>query len=226
LAQAEGRRVLVAEAYAPLDGNGPSLHFARALGFSAAIEDTIKVVDLVETAPTWDALAQMASARADGYTLVAWVDTVPAEHVAGYCAINEAFNEQAPSGDLHLEPEVWDEERVRQREEQDRAARRHQLAVAALAPDDTLVGLTEIVVSGHAPHRGFQSGTLVLPEHRGHALGLAMKVANHRAVRSAFPECRVLMTGNAGVNAAMNAVNDRLGYQAIERCVEVQKELG
>jgi hypothetical protein len=65
----------------------------------------------------------------------------------------------------------------------------------------------------------------VLPEHRGHALGLAMKIANHRAVRRLYPECRVLVTGNAGVNVAMNAVNDRLGYREIERCVEVKKDL-
>jgi hypothetical protein len=36
----------------------------------------------------------------------------------------------------------------------------------------------------------------------------------------------VLITGNAGVNVAMNAVNERLGYRETERCVEVQKELG
>jgi hypothetical protein len=40
-----------------------------------------------------------------------------------------------------------------------------------------------------------------------------------------FPDCRLLLTGNAGVNVAMNAVNDRLGYREVERCVEVQKEL-
>ena len=88
-----------------------------------------------------------------------------------------------------------------------------------------MAGLTEAVLNDHAPQRGFQSGTLVLPEHRGRGLGLAMKVANHRAIRAAFPQCRVLMTGNAGVNAAMNAVNERLGYREVERCVEVQKQL-
>ena len=77
----------------------------------------------------------------------------------------------------------------------------------------------------HAPHRGFQSGTLVLPEHRGRALGLSMKLANQRLVRARFPGCRILMTGNAGVNAAMNAVNDRLGYRLVEVSVEMQKQL-
>jgi hypothetical protein len=157
--------------------------------------------------------------------MVAWRDLVPDEHLAGVCRINVAFNEEAPSGDLELQAEVWDEQRVRESEQQNLAAGRHVLAVAAVAPDGTMAGLTEIALNKYAPHRGFQSGTLVLPDHRGHALGLAMKVANHRATRAAYPDCRVLLTGNAGVNAAMNAVNDRLGYQEVERCTGVQKEL-
>ena len=73
--------------------------------------------------------------------------------------------------------------------------------------------------------RGFQSGTLVDPAHRGHRLGLAIKLANHRRVRARTPTCRLLLTGNAGVNAPMNAVNDALGYREIERCVEMQKDV-
>ncbi len=65
----------------------------------------------------------------------------------------------------------------------------------------------------------------MLPEHRGHALGIAMKVANHRAMRTLFPECRIVMTGNADVNAAMNAVNAELGYRTVERCIELQREI-
>jgi GNAT superfamily N-acetyltransferase len=224
-ARSEGRRVLLCDAYSPLDEESGPLRFGRALGFAPAIEDVMKVVDLVETEPTWEALDREARQRGGGYRLVSWTDTVPAEHLDGYCLLNQAFNDESPTGDLDLEPETWDERRVRGREEQDRAVRRRHLAVGAVAGDGTLAGLTEIVVSDHAPHHGFQSGTLVLPEHRGHALGLAMKVANHRQVRAAFPECRVLVTGNAGINAAMNAVNDRLGYRAIERCVELQREL-
>jgi GNAT superfamily N-acetyltransferase len=223
--RAHGRRVLLSEAYSPLGEDGPGLRFALALGFTPAIEDTIKVVDLPATEPGWAALERAVGSRTEGYRLVAWERAVPGEHLPGYCALLEAFNDEAPMGELDLEREVWDEKRVRLREEQNRAARRHELAVAALAPDGTMVGLTELVVSHYAPERGFQSGTLVLPEHRGHALGLAMKLANHRAVRAAFPQCRVLMTGNAGVNVAMNAVNDRLGYRDVERCVEVQKAL-
>ncbi len=224
-ARRDGRRTLVLEAFAPLDADGPGLVLARARGYSPAIEDRIKVVDLVATEPTWAALEEEARRRATAYTLVEWADRVPDEHITGYCRVNEAFLEHMPLGDLDLEPEVWTEERVRTRNEESRRGGRRELAVAVLAPDGAMVGLTEVVLNDHAPHRGFQSGTLVMPEHRGHALGLLMKLRNHRRLRADHPECAVLMTGNAGVNVAMNAVNERLGYRDVERCVELQKDL-
>jgi GNAT superfamily N-acetyltransferase len=224
-ARAEGRRTVVAEAYVPSGSDGPALAFSRATGFSEAIDEGIKIVDLVETEPTWEMLAKEAAARSEGYRLVAWDDAVPADLMDEFCRLNEAFNDEAPSGELELEAEVWDEARVRAGEAQNRKVGRHMFAVAAIAPDGAMAGLTEAMVSDHAPTRGFQSGTLVLPEHRGHALGLAMKVANHQAIRAAFPQCQILMTGNAGVNAAMNAVNERLGYREVERCVEVQRDV-
>lgn len=228
--RASGRRVAMGDAYAPLGEDSPALRFAHHHGYVDALEDGIKVLDVVETEPTWSAIEEEAGARMHGYHLVTWAREVPDELLAGYIHLNEAFNEEAPTGDMDLEREVWDEERVRGLEKQSREVGRHVLAVAAVAPDPAggpgeMVGLTELVVSEHATHRGFQSGTLVLPGHRGHALGLAMKVANQRQLRRTFPDCRVLLTGNAGVNVAMNVVNDRLGYREVERCVEVQKDL-
>ena len=52
-----------------------------------------------------------------------------------------------------------------------------------------------------------------------------MKLATHRRLVELFPSCAYVETGNAGVNAAMNAVNERLGYRVVERCLDVQKRL-
>ncbi len=224
-ARSQGRRTVVAEAYVPSGADGPALEFSRAVGFAEAIDEGIKIVDLAETEPSWEMLTREAAARSEGYRLVAWLDAVPAEWISQFCRLNEAFNDLAPSGELELEAEVWDEARVRDGEALNARVGRRVFAVAAVTADGEMAGVTEAMVNDHAPQRGFQSGTLVLPAHRGHALGLAMKVANHRAVRLAFPQCQILMTGNADVNAAMNAVNERLGYREVERCVEVQKAL-
>jgi hypothetical protein len=85
--------------------------------------------------------------------------------------------------------------------------------------------MTEAFVNETMPHRGFQSGTLVVGAHRGHRLGLAIKVANHRALAERFPELEWVVTGNADVNAHMNAINDRLGFRVVERCLEVERTI-
>jgi GNAT superfamily N-acetyltransferase len=226
IARTEGRRVLMSEVYAPFGDESAGTLFAAALGYTKGIEDAMKVVDLVETEHTWAVLEEKAAAKRGDYRIVTWLDHVPDEHVEAYCGLNEMFFDEAPTGDMEIENEVWDARRVEEQEKRNRATGRRQLAAGAVDAGGTLVGVTEIMINEQSAHRGFQSGTLVGPEHRGHALGLAIKVANHRQVRATFPECRVLMTGNADVNAPMNAVNQQLGYRDVERCVELQKTVG
>ena len=95
----------------------------------------------------------------------------------------------------------------------------------AFAPDGELVGYTDVFVPPHVEHRAEIGITMVLPEHRGHALGLAMKLATHASLQAAVPSCRLVSTSNADVNAAMNAVNERMGYRWVEQLLEVQKTL-
>jgi hypothetical protein len=66
---------------------------------------------------------------------------------------------------------------------------------------------------------------MVMPEARGHRLGLAMKLATHRALRAAYPGCAAVATSNADVNDHMNAVNEALGYRVLEQLLEYQKHL-
>jgi GNAT superfamily N-acetyltransferase len=150
----------------------------------------------------------------------------PDDLVEGYCTLLESFNAESPTGELDVEAERWDEQRLREKEARFRHGGRHETTTVALAPDGEVVGMTEVMVSEHAPDRGFQGATIVKPSHRGHRLGLRLKVTNQRLVREAFPGCRTLLTGNADVNAAMNAVNERLGYRSVERVHEMQKRLG
>jgi GNAT superfamily N-acetyltransferase len=206
VARRRGRRVMLTETYAPVDDVSASLLFGRAMGFTEALVDGMKVVDLVDTEHLWDALEAAVAPRHTDYRIVSWSDAVPGEHVEGYCRLCEMFLEEAPMGALEVEAERWDERRLRARERRNAATGRHEVVSGAVAPDGSLVALTEVGVSEHAPHRGFQSGTIVDPAHH--------------------PGCRLLVTGNADVNAAMNSVNDALGYREVERCVEMQRPIG
>jgi RimJ/RimL family protein N-acetyltransferase len=225
MVRARDRRTLLAEVYVPDAVDVPGLPFAKRHGFEVALIDGTKLADLPTTEPTWAALAAEAAPHHAGYRLVTYHDVVPDELLAGYCTLNASFNEDAPMGDLDLEPEVYDEARVRDRERVCRAACRHEVGTIAVAPDGTVAGFTEAMVSEYAPERAMQGGTLVARAHRGHRLGLAMKVANMRALRERYPDVVRVATGNADVNAHMNAVNERLGFREVERCLELQKRI-
>jgi GNAT superfamily N-acetyltransferase len=79
-----------------------------------------------------------------------------------------------------------------------------------------------LVVAGTDPGRAYQWDTLVLPEHRGHRLGLALKVANLARMQAGHPDRTELHTFNAEDNPPMAAVNDALGFRAVERMGEWQ----
>lgn len=220
------RSVVMVEVSTPSGGEpSPGARFAEHHGFTVGIVDDHRVLDLAGTRDRWADLAAECAPHHHAYRLVTWHDEVPAEYVEGYCALQEAFNLEAPAGDLVIEPERWDAKRVRDKEERFRLAGRHEVVTAAVAPDGSVAGLSEIMVSDHAPDHGMQGGTLVLRGHRGHRLGLALKVVNQRAVVQRFPRCTRIHTWNAGVNDHMNAINDRLGFETVERLLELQRKL-
>jgi GNAT superfamily N-acetyltransferase len=224
-ARAIGRTRVIVEAFAPVDGDSPALAFGRARGYIPMLDEAMMVLDVPGQTQRWAALADEIAPDHAAYHLETVVDRVPDHLVAGYCALTAAFNSLAPTGDMDVEDEVWDEARVRQRESAAAAAGRHLVVTLALDASERVVALTEIVHSEHSPDRAFQSGTLVLPDHRGHHLGLAVKLANQRELLARFPSVAWVVTGTADSNAAMRAVNGRLGYRVVERCVEVGKDL-
>jgi GNAT superfamily N-acetyltransferase len=223
--RAAGRSVLMTSPCSPVDRPGAGESFLVARGFELGIAEVQYVCDLEESEPAWPGLAAEAAAHHAGYRLEPWQDRVPDALVEGYCEMGEAFNDEIPLGDLQLEPEVWSVERVRSRDDRFMATGRHQFGVLAYADDATCVGTTELFVNEVASWRALQGGTLVVPGHRGHQLGMALKLANLAAVRRRFPECRYAFTAVAGVNAPMNAVNDALGFRAVERLLEMQLRL-
>jgi GNAT superfamily N-acetyltransferase len=222
----EGRRLVTTEAATPRGGpESPGLRLARRLGFETAVVDDMKVADLDETEQLWQPILDETAAAARGYTLRSWWGRCPDDLVEPFCRILETFVEEAPSGDLDVEPERWDEPRLREKEGRFGRAGRHETTTVAISPDGDVVGWTEMMLSEHAPDRAFQGATLVAPEHRGHRLGLRLKATNHVRLRERFPECRTILTGNADVNEAMNAVNEQLGFSTVEQVHEMQLRL-
>ena len=194
---AGGRTTLLADVRAPLDRDGDDRRWAEARGYAVANIDAAKVVDLAATADLLPGLKAEAAERLGDYRLEWWTDPGPEEHLASLAAALSRFVEEIPLGDLDLRPQAWTPERLRGREARRAAQRRDQLTVVALTPTGEVAGFTDLTVSPHAPRLADVGGTLVLPDHRGHRLGLAVKVLLHQQLRALHPGAELIATGNA-----------------------------
>ena len=150
----------------------------------------------------------------------------PAEYLEDQCALFRCMSTDEPHGDEGHEEEIWDAERVGENDAL-RVARgaRYLIAVAQHVASGRLVACTELAIGADSPGQAFQMLTVVEPEHRGHRLGLAVKLANLEQLARRAPEVRVIITGNASVNAPMIAVNEMMGFEVASRGNFWQKRL-
>ncbi len=142
----------------------------------------------------------------------------PDAHVDGAAALLPHVFMDSPRGDLDFEDEVWDGPRYRQFEAD--VARRNRRLVATGAvhrATGQLAAYTDITVPMSQQAAAAQWGTIVEEAHRGHRLGLLVKVHNLRQLRREFPAAERVSTWNAEENAHMIAVNEKMGFRVAER---------
>jgi GNAT superfamily N-acetyltransferase len=196
----------------PMDGMGAP--WARSRGARAVSEIRHHRLDLasVDTA-AHDALLAQARARATGYTVLQWTSPMPDEHLAGCAVLEGKMSTDIPFDDLEWEPEVYDVDRMRRRNAMI-AARGMRQYTSAARHDATgdLVGSTTLTRLATLPDLVDQWETIVLHEHRGHRLGILLKIENLRLAQREEPRLRFVDTANADSNAPMLRVNVALGF--------------
>jgi len=223
--RAAGRRTFMAE-IATLDGEeNDAIRFAVKHGYAEAQREEHKVVDLTAAVPTWAYLDDAVAARIGDYRIVTVRGPIPDELVEGYCDMVSKFWSMIPTGDLDFEQWEVDPERLRRDEAREESLGRERVAAIGVAPDGTVCATSDLNVVVADPRQAYVGITMVLPEHRGHALGLGLKLASHRTLLEAFPTCAQVSTSNANVNQYMNSINERMGYRVVEQMIEVQKQL-
>lgn len=209
-----------------MDGAGePGPEFLRRHGYSLALGDIQRVVDLPVPDALLDELAAEAAPHHAAYTLRSWVGALPDELIQGWAELVSTLMTEAPIGDLHVEPESADVAAVREDEVMMARQGRTKYNTVALDAQGALVAYTDLVTTIHEPGRAYQWGTLVRTADRGHRLGLAVKVANLRLLQRERDDIARLTTYNAEVNGHMIGVNERLGFRPVERLGEFQKLL-
>jgi RimJ/RimL family protein N-acetyltransferase len=235
-ARARGRERLVAEVTWPYEAGaaGPGseeLAWAGRQGFELGLVDVQRRLPLPVPTELLDALAAEAAIHHEGYELRSFNGPVPDELAEGWVALDATLMTEAPMGDIEREAETADVARLRAEEAMIAKQGRVKVNTVAMAPpghsgERELVAYTDIAVTVHESERAYQWGTLVRTDHRGHRLGLAVKVANLRLLQETHPQITTVVTYNADVNAPMVAVNERLGFRPVQWLGELQKKLG
>jgi GNAT superfamily N-acetyltransferase len=212
-ARLAGRTLLLGEC----PEGSPGEAFARALGARGGVPEIHRVLTLAVIPAGYLAkLRERAEPPARDYSLFTWEGLTPPDLLAGVAAVYQAL-EDAPR-EAELEAQRWDGDRVRRGDLRIAAqGLRYYTVAARCRSTGELAALTQMCIDPPRPEWGFQELTAVARPHRGHRLGLLIKVAMLEWLATAEPQMTHVLTGNADGNDHMIAINTELGYQILDR---------
>ncbi len=220
-ADGHGRALVSAEARE----SSPGSAFAAALGARRGITEAHQVLEL-QAVPAGHLAALRASAEsaAQGYSLLSWAGPAPEGLLPAVAAINGATADMPR--DAGHEAQLWDADRVR-KDDHRRAVqgwRSYTVAARSLATGE-LAGMSQLSVDPADPAWGLQELTAVTRPHRGHRLGLLVKVAMLELLAEREPQLTRILTGNADGNEHMIAINAELGFSVLDRWASWETEV-
>lgn len=188
--------------------------FLEAQGFHYASHDARRkqILAEVDTAAV-DALHAEAVEAAADYVIERLEPPYTDELLEQLVEVTAAIND-APMGDLTFEDEVFDVARLQDIEKarEGRGDRIHRLA-ARHRETGVIGGHTVVVVNPLRPHHAGQGDTAVHRDHRGHRLGLLLKIEMMRWLARAEPQVTEITTWNHADNRFMIDVNEAIGYR-------------
>jgi GNAT superfamily N-acetyltransferase len=188
--------------------------FVEGFGFAYASRDArrrqvLTDIDQTEIERLW----AVAQAAASEYCLERLRPPVPDEVLNELVDATAAIND-APMGDLTYEDERFDLQRLRDfetaiagnRVSEYRVVSRHRRT--GDVGGHTVVGIHPLL-----PEVGGQGDTAVARQHRGHRLGLLLKIDMMRWLAEEEPQLKIIETWNNADNTFMINVNEALGYR-------------
>jgi GNAT superfamily N-acetyltransferase len=222
-----GRTTMLASSWLPQDARAdhPYHRFARKHGFALANTEIRRTLALPVPNDRLEALAAEARDHHADYRIQTYVDEVPKDLLASYCHLRNQVGLEAPTGDVALEARALTPEIVLRRQAIAKEQGRTTYLAFAVEPRGKAVAYTSLVAPDQDPVYVYQSGTLVRRDHRGHRLGLAVKVANLVSLQQRCPGRRFVNTENAEVNGPMVQINEKLGFRPVEVLAEFQRRV-
>lgn len=222
-----GRSLITSWGEIPVEGDAddpalPVNRLAHRLGLERRNLAVCRILPLPLEDALLDELAAEAQEKVGQYRIEVW-EEVPEQHLEAYGRLLHQIELDEPDEDIEGDPAQFTPERVRVIEQRRRDRGMGCLMAVAIAPNGELAGNSEVQYqTAQGTTLAWQENTLVMPEHRGHRLGLALKVATHQLLKERLPEVHSLATFNSHVNPWMIGINERLGYRVAFREIGFQ----
>ena len=165
----------------------------------------------------WDSIKQWKStgeilSKSDGITLEMF-ETCPEDIIQDYTEIYTETLNQRPLGQIPATVRVTPETR-KEKEKSWITDRGHKwFTMITKESDQQISGLTEMVYIPESPYYIEQLLTGVKTEYRGRGLGKWLKAEMIDFIHKKYPEIEFIATDNAGTNAPMISINERLGFK-------------
>ena len=213
---AGGSRVTPPTGFGDLPANDDGVRFLSARGYVLEQISRISLLDLAgfseRTRPLQDVAVKEAGAD---YRVITWTGPTPERWTGDLAVLRTRMSTDAPAAGLVNPVDVWDAERVRDHDVRVAGSGRAVVtSVVEHVRSSTLAGFSEVVISSGNPI-ATQEDTLVLRDHRGHRLGMLLKLAAADLLGQEAPEVEAIVTYNAEENRPMLDVNEAMGFEPI-----------
>ena len=165
-------------------------------------------------------VAEAAAAAAD-YDLARFVGACPDDLLGDMQVLRETINDAPEDGEF----EAYPPERIRRVEQW--LAEQQQTPYTIVArhrATGAAAGITILCTHELRPAVAAQEDTSVVAAHRGHRLGLRMKLEMLAWLREERPDVEAVDTWNAAGNDPMIAINDALGCTKVAETVRFRKQ--
>jgi GNAT superfamily N-acetyltransferase len=196
------------------DDDSGAQSFMTSCGFRFASRDARRRQRLADVdQASVDRLHAEAVGAANGYTIERLRPPLTDAALAELVEVTKAIND-APTGELTVEAENFDVERLRnnQTANHSRGASIYRVVARNCATGE-VGGHTIMFTNPRRPTFAQQGDTAVSRAHRGHRLGLLLKLEMMHWLAEVEPQLEVVETWNNDDNQFMIAINEALGYR-------------
>ena len=171
-----GERISSATGFGAVYTGDPGARFLVGAGYRLVQVMRISRLDL-----PWTPIALEGTEVQDGYALERWIGLTPPAARDDLAALHRGMSTDAPAGDFDVSAETWDAARVLDSDTRLASGDRTLLTIVARhLGSGRIVGFTQLSVPPDADRPVFQDDTIVADAHRGHRLGMTLKVAGLR----------------------------------------------